>query len=107
MVRSALVLACALALAACGGSAPEPTVSGLRLARQGSGYPTLTGYVVNRGDAAIRSADVSVTLYDPDNRPMEDVMVQVRRVEAGDSARFEKRLDVDARGAKLKYVGAN
>ena len=82
-------------------------MSGLTLKSRGSGYPVLTGYVVNRGEVAIASADVFVTLYDTDNRPMEDVMVGVRRVGVGDSIRFEQRLDLPARAAKLKFLGVN
>lgn len=82
-------------------------MSGLTLKSRGSGYPVLTGYVVNKGDIAIASADVFVTLYDTDNRPLDDVMVPVRRVAVGDSMRFEQRLDLPARGAKLKFLGVN
>lgn len=94
-------------LAACGGSTPQAEVEGLRLSTRGGGYPTLTGYVVNRGETEISSADVFVTLYDENNQPMEDVLVQVRRVPAGDSARFQQNLDVQAGGAKLKFLGVN
>lgn len=107
MPRLSLVAALVLVLAACGGPPARADVSGLRLQREGRGYPTLTGYLVNEGDAAISSADVFVTLYDGDNRPLEDVIVQVRRVAAGDSARFERQLDLQASGAKLKFVGVN
>ncbi len=48
-----------------------------------------------------------VTLYDDQNRPLDDVLVQVRNVASGDSARFEQRLDLQAGAAKLKYVGVN
>lgn len=99
--------ALAVLLAACGGSTSQANVSGLRLVREGGGYPTLTGYVVNRGEEAIASADVFVTLYGEDNRPLEDVLVQVRRVPVGDSVRFEQHLDLPAGGARLKYLGAN
>lgn len=102
---AALVLAATLA--ACGGSSPQADVSGLRLQREGRAYPTLTGYLVNRGETPISSADVFVTLYDEDNRPMEDVVVQVRGVAMGDSARFEHRLDLQASAAKLKFIGVN
>lgn len=107
MIRTALAAALALSLAACGGPDLQADVQDLRLQRKGSGYPTLTGYVVNRGETAIASADVSVTLYDDENRVLEDVMVQVRDVAAGDSARFEQQLDLQAGRAKVKYVGAN
>lgn len=103
-----LVLAALLvSLVGCGGAPAQADVSGLKLQREGRGYPTLTGYLVNEGETAISSADVFVTLYDADNRPMEDVIVQVRGVAAGDSARFERRLDLEAGGAKLKFVGVN
>lgn len=94
-------------LAACGGESPQADVADLRLQRLGSEYPTLTGTLVNHGPGSISSADVFVTLYDAQNRPIDDVMVQVRRVAAGDSARFEQRLDLQAGAAKLKYVGVN
>ena len=94
-------------LAACGGEPPEADVTGLRLQREGTAYPTLQGTLVNRGPGAISSADVFVTLYDAQNRPMDDVLVQVRNVADGDSARFEQRLDLQAGAAKLKYVGVN
>ncbi len=102
-----LLVALALVLAACGGDTPLADVSDLRLQRKGTAYPTLTGVLVNRGASAISSADVFVTLYDDDNRPMDDVLVQVRNVASGDSARFEQRLDQRASAAKLKYVGLN
>lgn len=107
MFRIALVIVFAALLAACGGPVAQGNVSGLTLKSRGNGYPTLTGYVVNKGDIAIASADVVVTLYDTDNRPMEEVMVQVRRVGVGDSMRFEQRLDLPARGAKVKFLGVN
>ena len=102
-------LAAALVLLAAGCSEPalRADVLDLRLQRRGAAYPTLTGYVVNQGDQPITSADVFVTLYDTDNRPMEDVMVNVRGVAAGDTARFEQRLDVEAGGARVKYLSAN
>ena len=95
-------------LAACGGN-PEPAanVVDLRLQREGTAYPTLTGALVNSGEAPISSADVFVTLYDDQNRPLDDVMVQVRDVAAGDSVRFEQELDLPAGAARLKYVGVN
>ena len=96
-----------LLLAACGGATPQAGVEGLRLVQEGRAYPSLTGYVVNRGELAITSADVFVTLYDTDNRPLDDVLVQVRRVAVGDSVRFERELDLPAEGARLKYVAAN
>ena len=102
-----LVIALAAALAACGGADPQADVTDLRLQRRGTAYPTLTGVLVNSGAAPISSADVFVTLYDEQNRPLEDVMVQVRDVAAGDSARFEQRLDLQAGAARLKYVGVN
>ena len=107
MLRLASVVLFAVAVAGCGGPVAEGGVSGLTLKSRGSGYPVLTGYVVNRGEVAITSADVFVTLYDADNRPMDDEMLQVRRVAVGDSMRFEKRLDLPARAAKLKYLGVN
>ena len=108
MIRVAFAVLLAVCLAACGdASTPHADVTGLRLQRKGTGYPTLTGYLVNRGGTEITSADVFVTLYDTDNRPIEDVMVGVRNVAAGDSLRFEQRLDLPASGAKLKYVGLN
>ncbi|PAP76697.1 FxLYD domain-containing protein [Rubrivirga marina] len=102
-----LLLALAAVLAACGGEVPEYDVADLRLQSEGGGYPTLTGVLVNSGATPITSADVFVTLYDDQNRPLEDVLVQVRNVASGDSARFEQRLDLQAGAAKLKYVGVN
>ena len=103
-----LPLALVVALAACSGeTAPQADVADLRLQREGSSYPTLTGALVNSGTAPISSADVFVTLYDEQNRPLDDVLVQVRNVAPGDSARFEQRLDLQAGAAKLKYVGVN
>ena len=103
-----LLLALVAALAACGSeTAPQVDVSDLRLQRKGTAYPTLTGVVVNHGPSAVSSADVFVTLYDADNRPLDDVLVQVRSVASGDSSRFEQRLDLQASAAKLKYVGVN
>ncbi|MEM0962936.1 MAG: FxLYD domain-containing protein [Bacteroidota bacterium] len=107
MLRFLTVAVLLLALAACDGATSRADVTGLRLQREGEAYPTLTGYLVNEGDRPITSADVFVTLYDGDNRPLDDVIVQVRNVAAGDSARFEQRLDLQANGAKLKYIGAN
>lgn len=108
--RLAFILAAVLAIAASGCSEPASVAAAvfdLRLQREGSGYPTLSGYLVNQSDEPIASADVFVTLYDADNRPVEDVMVTVRSVAAGDTARFEQRLDIDAGGAKVKYLSAN
>ena len=102
-----LLVALVAVLAACGGEPAQVDVTDLRLQRKGGNYPTLTGVVVNRGAAPISSADVFVTLYDDQNRPLDDVLVQVRRVASGDSSRFEQRLDLRASAAKLKYVGVN
>lgn len=102
-----LPVALAVLLAACAGDPPQADVTDLRLQRKGTAYPTLTGVLVNVGTAPITSADVFVTLYDDDNRPLDDVLVQVRNVASGDSARFEQRLDLQAGAAKLKYVGVN
>lgn len=108
VLRLSLVVALALGAAGCDESAdPAAAVLDLRLQREGSEYPTLSGYLVNQGREPIASADVFVTLYDADNRPMEDVMVTVRSVPAGDTARFEQRLDIEAGGAKVKYLSAN
>lgn len=107
MLRPLLVAALALLVAACGDPGIQADVHDLRLQRRGSGYPLLTGYVVNQSDRAITSADVFVTLFDTDNRPLEDVLVSVRSVAPRDTARFERRLDVAASGAKLKYLSAN
>lgn len=102
-----LLIALVAALSACGGETPEYDVADLRLQSEGGDYPTLTGVLVNTGAASITSADVFVTLYDDQNRPLDDVLVQVRNVASGDSARFEQRLDLQAGAAKLKYVGIN
>lgn len=107
MLRLLCLAAVALTLAACGGSEPRAEVQDLRLQKKGGAFPTLSGYVVNRGDAPITSADVFVTLYNQDNQVLEDVMVPVRNVGVGDSARFEQRLDLPAEGAKLKFLGVN
>ena len=108
LFRTALLALLVAGLGACADEAPaEADVTGLRLQRVGEAYPTLTGYLVNEGAAPITSADVFVTLYDDDNRPLDDVLVQVRDVAPGDSARFEQRLDLPAGAAKLKYVGLN
>ena len=107
VIRPALV-AVALALAACGDAPPgQVGVHGLELQRRGTGYPSVSGYVVNGGGEPARSVDVSITLYDTDNRPIEDVLLQVQDVAAGDSVRFERDLDLAAQSAKVKYVGVN
>ncbi len=102
-----LPLALVAVLAACGGETPTYDVADLRLKSEGGDYPTLTGVLVNTGAVPISSADVSVMLYDDQNRPLDEVLVQVRNVASGDSARFEERLDLRAGAAKLKYVGVN
>lgn len=107
MLRPLCLAAVVLTLAACGGSEPHAEVQDLRLQKKGGAFPTLSGYVVNHGDAPITSADVFVTLYNGENQVLEDVMVPVRNVGAGDSARFEQRLDLPAVGAKLKFLGVN
>ena len=107
MIRPALVVV-ALTLAACSGDAPDQVgVRGLELRQRGVSYPTVSGYVVNGGGAEARSVDVSITLYDADNRPIEDVLLQVQGVAPGDSSRFERQLDLSASSAKVKYVGVN
>ena len=107
MLRAVFSAVLIAGLAACSPPELQADVSGLRLQRKGTGYPTLTGYLVNHGSVKISSADVFVTLYDGDHRPLTDVMVGVRDVAAGDSLRFEQKLDVLAGSAKLKYVGLN
>ena len=107
MLRPILVAFSVAALAACGSEPPRADVSALRLVREGEQYPMITGYLVNRGAVPISSADVFVTLYDADNRPLEDVAVQVRAVAVGDSSRFERQLDIQPAGARVKLVSAN
>lgn len=108
MLRTLSLVAVAALLAACGGSgSPQAEVHALQLQKRSGGYPTLSGYVVNQGAEPIASADIVVTLYDDENQVLEDVMFPVRNVAAGDSARFERRLDLQAGGAKLKFLGVN
>lgn len=108
LVTRSLLLVCAAVFVATGCSDPGPVVEvhDLRLRSEPSSYPTLSGYVVNVSEAAVGSADVFVTLYDEDNQPLGDELVQVRRVEPGDSARFERRLDRAASAARLRHVTA-
>ena len=112
MLRSValvLVLIVSAALAGCGGAPLSAEVDGLRLKREGRGYPTLTGVVVNTSEEAVlRSADVFVTLYDGDNRPLDaEAFVQVQNVAPGESARFEQKLDVPARAASFRTMILN
>jgi hypothetical protein len=107
-VRVALLAAVlSLAAAGCADTAVQAEVHGMRLRPNASDYPTLSGYVVNLSERPLASADVAVTLYDEDNRPIGDAMVQVRDVPPGDSARFERRLDRAATGARLRHLTAN
>ncbi len=101
-------LAALLAVSACQSSptAPPAEVHDLRLRATGTGLPTLSGVLVNTSDRPVTSADVFVTLYDGDNAVLEDVMVTVRGLAAGDSARFSRVLDVPATAVKLKTVAA-
>ena len=105
----AAVLALAAPLAACGGDAPEAQIAvrGLELQRRGTAYPKVSGYVYNAGRIPIRSVDVSVTLYDDDNLPIEDLLLQVRDIPPSDSVRFERGLDLVPNSVRLKYVGVN
>ena len=103
-----VLLAFLLAAAGCSSEAPVSVdVRGLELQRRGTGYPKVSGYVINEGGAAVRSVDVSITLYDGDNRPIEDVLLQVQDVPASDSVRFERGLDLVPSSVRLKYVGVN
>jgi hypothetical protein len=106
----ALVLLLAAPLEACS-EADDPgqiEVADLRLIRQRSGYPEISGVLVNRTPGTVTSADVGITLFNERNLPMDEpARLVVRNVAPGDSARFRKRLDVDARGARLAYVIAN
>lgn len=106
----ALVALLAVDLTAC--TEPEDAgqieVNDLRLVRQTDGYPEVSGTLVNRTPRRISSADVGVTLFDERNLPLsEPARLVVRDIAPGDSARFRKRLDVDARGAALGYVIPN
>ena len=110
MFRSVLLaVVAAFALSACDGPSLTAKVDGLRLQKSRSGYPTLTGYVVNTSpEATIRSADVFVSLYGDENRPLDaEAFVQVRNVAPGDSARFEQRLDVPALAARYRTIILN
>ena len=109
MIRPvALVALVALTvLAGCGGPTENVGVRGLELQRRGTGLPKVSGYVVNHGGVAVTSADVSITLYDDDNRPIEDLLLQVRDIPPADSVRFERGLDLVPSAVRLKYVGAN
>ena len=95
-----------LPLAGCGEDEPtgQIQVTDLRLIRQQVGYPELSGLVVNGTDRAI-VADLGVRLLGSENLPIGDLeRFTVNNVAPGDSARFRRRLDVDARGARLDYV---
>ena len=110
MLRSALIATLFVAaLAGCGGAPLTAEVDGLRLRQEGRGYPTLTGVVVNTSEeATLRSADVFVTLYDGENRPLgAEAFVQVRDVAPGESARFEQKLDVPAQAASFRTMILN
>lgn len=101
-----LALLVALPLAGCDDPADEGQidVTNIRLIQQSRGYPELSGYVVNRTSSTI-AADVGVRLLDSKNLPIDEVVrFSIGRVAPGDSARFIKMLDVDARGARLDYV---
>lgn len=105
-----LLLFAAVPLACASGDAPvgNVVVHDLRLVRDGGAYPELSGYLVNETAERVTSADVGVTLYDEQNLPMsEPARLVVRDVAPGDSARFRKELDVDARGARVDYIIAN
>ena len=107
-MRAALFAALlSVALVGCADTGVPAEVHGMRLRPNPSDYPTLSGYVVNMSERPLASADVAVTLYDEENRPIGDAMVQVRDVAPGDSARFERRLDRPATGARLRHVTAN
>ncbi len=109
MLKPTAVLCLALALlplAACGDDTPrgQIQVTDLRLVRQQVGYPELSGLVINRTERAI-VADLGVRLMGPNNLPIGDLeRFTVNNVAPGDSARFRRRLDIDARGARLDYV---
>ena len=97
-------------LAGCGGAPLSAEVDELRLKEGRGSYPTLTGVVVNTSaDATLRSADVFVTLYDAENRPLDsEAFIQVQDdLAPGESARFEKALDVPARAASFRTMILN
>lgn len=83
-------------------------VADLRLVRQADGYPEVSGLFINRTPEAITSADIGISLFDEQNLEMDEpVRLVVRNIAPGDSARFRRKLDVDARGAALGYVIQN
>ncbi len=107
LAAAVVLFAGALApLAGCADPGPIVEVHGMRLRPTADNYPLLSGYVVNLSGAPIGSADVFVTLYDEENQPLGEELVQVRRVAPGDSARFERRLDRPATAARLRYITA-
>lgn len=106
--RLLLAAAFVTTAAACGsGPRSAVEVEGLRMQRGGDGTIVLSGVVYNRGAARVGSADVFVQLYDDDNLPIEDVQVTVAGLAPGDSSRFERKLDVEARRAGVRYVATN
>lgn len=96
----------ATGLAGCRPPEPAVEVRGMRLRPAADNYPLLSGYVVNLSPRPLVSADVAVTLYDANNQPLGEEMVQVRAVAPGDSARFERRLDRPATAVRLRHVTA-
>ncbi|MFN3597458.1 MAG: FxLYD domain-containing protein [Rubricoccaceae bacterium] len=107
-LRVLLAAASVTALAACGSDSRSAIeVEGLRMQRVGDGTIVLSGVVHNRSGARVGSADVFVQLYDDDNLPIEDVQVTVAGLAPGDSSRFERKLDVDARRAGVRFVATN
>lgn len=100
-----LLLALATPLAGCadGPSAADAVVENVRLVRRADGTPVVSGLVRNDGDVPLR-AQVTVGLYDEDNRPIGDERVDVGLVPPGEVRPFERALDLPAVGARVRDV---
>lgn len=104
-----------LTLAACGGGAEAPPevegqvqvwVDDFAYTRQQSGTRYLSGKLVNESGQAIRSAQIQVSLFDPDNRRVSTMHITVQDVEPGARKAFREPLDTDAaiRSARVRSI---
>jgi hypothetical protein len=109
MRRFSIFLLLALFLGACG---TEPQtgvraeVEDLQLTRHPDGDQVVTGTLVNQSERAVRGAQIEVSLYDEENRPLETVRIDVQNVEPGERRPFRRVLDAPfvVQGAGVKQI---
>ena len=78
----------------------------LQLRVHPGGARILTGRLVNRSSDPVSVAQIQVTLFDADNRPVSGMSVVLHDIPPGDEVSFREPVDsdLDVQGARVKNI---